>query len=193
MSILLGGGADMSFKISWKLHLLSILMTFSIYFLMKNCVINMCTVLLINNMIYRITGNIFFDNVIFLSLILIPINVVHELLHGCVYRVFSGKLKYGFNGVYAYTLEITGIALQRTRFLLVLLAPVTVISLISLFIPGVISSLIFILNLTGSTGDILMALYLCKLDNESYIIDRKYGFDVIKKNDFNDDNNLKAD
>ena len=181
MSILLNGGAGMSFKVSWKFHLLSILMTLGIYFLLQNFVMNICTVLLINNMIYRITGNLFFDNAIFLLLILIPINVVHEILHGCVYRIFGGKLKYGFNGIYAYTLEITGIALQRTRFLLVLLAPVTVISIISLFIPGVIGGLIFILNLSGSTGDILMALYLCKFNNNSYIIDRKYGFDVVNK------------
>lgn len=189
MSILLNGGADMSFKVTWKFHLLSILMTIGIYFLLQNCVINICTVLLINNMIYSFTGNSFFDNVIFLSLILIPINIVHELLHGCVYRIFGGKLKYGFNGIYAYTLETTGISLLRIKFLLVLLAPVTVISIISLFIPGVMGGLIFILNLSGSTGDILMALYLCKFNNNCYIIDRKYGFDVVNNSC---DNNLKV-
>lgn len=50
-------------------------------------------------MIHKISGNLFFDNVIYLSLILIPINIVHELLHGVVYRVFGGKLKYDFNGM----------------------------------------------------------------------------------------------
>ena len=91
-------------------------------------------------MIYRITRNLFFDNIIFLSLILISINVVHEFFHGCAYRIFDEKLKYGFNGIYAYTKETMGIILQRIIFLLVLLAPITIISLISLFIPGIIGS-----------------------------------------------------
>lgn len=37
-----------------------------------------------------------------------------------------------------------------------------------------------------------MALYLCKFNSNSYIIDRKYGFDVVSKVDNSCDNNLKV-
>jgi hypothetical protein len=40
--------------------------------------------------------------------------------------------------------------------------------------------MLFLLNLVGSTGDLYMAFYLCKLSNGSKIIDRNYGFDVIE-------------
>jgi hypothetical protein len=45
--------------------------------------------------------------------------------------------------------------------------------------------MIFILNLLGSTGDILMAFYLCRTNENSYILDRSYGFDVIDETHVN--------
>ncbi|WP_461206872.1 hypothetical protein [Clostridium sp. DL1XJH146] len=62
---------------------------------------------------------------------------------------------------------------------IVLLAPVTVISVATLFISESIGSIIFLLNLVGSTADLLMALYLCRVNENSYIVDREYGFDVV--------------
>lgn len=121
-------------------------------------------------------------------MILIPLTIIHELLHGIAYRIFRGKLKYGFNGIYAYTLEASGKALHRTKLLLMLLAPVTFISLASLLIPVAIDGLLFLLNLSGSNGDLLMALYLCKLSNDNYIIDRKHSFDIVDKNYIKDNN-----
>jgi hypothetical protein len=56
------------------------------------------------------------------------------------------------------------------------------ISLISLFITGWIGSLIFVLNLLGSSADIYMALGLFKYEYGSKFIDRTYGYDVIKSN-----------
>lgn len=63
--------------------------------------------------------------------------------------------------------------------LIVLLAPVTIISSASLIIPGSIGGIVFLLNLLGSTGDLLMAFYLCRINHSSYIVDRKYGFDIV--------------
>ncbi len=96
--------------------------------------------------------------------------------------MLGGKVKYGFKGLYAYAQEISGITLHRTQFLIVLLAPVTIISFGSVFIPGYIGYSIFLLNLLGSTGDLLMALYLCRSNENSYIIDESYGFDVVDSN-----------
>lgn len=173
----------MSFKVSWKMHVICFLMTILICYIMKDLLINTTIGLIINNVIFKITGNLVFDEMIFYILIFIPINIVHELLHGCVHKLFGGKVRYGFKGLYAYTLETSGITLQRTQFLLVLLTPITVISMISVLIPGEIGSIVYLLNIAGSTGDILMALFLCKFNKDSYIIDREYGFYVVNKSE----------
>lgn len=110
---------------------------------------------------------------------MIPITIVHELIHGTTYRIFGGKVKYGFKGIYAYTHEVSELALDRSKFLVVLLAPVVIISLVSLCLPIWLGGMIYFLNLLGSVGDLYMAFILCRYRNESRIIDRKYGFGVI--------------
>ena len=104
---------------------------------------------------------------------------MHELLHAIAYKIFGGKVRFGFKGIYAYTQEISERAFHRSAFLFILLAPVVFISLVSLLLPSSIGGLIFILNLLGSTGDLYMAFYLCRLKSNSYIIDKIYGFDII--------------
>lgn len=62
-----------------------------------------------------------------------------------------------------------------------ILVPVTIISVIAFLIQNEIGEAIFILNLLESTGDILIALYLCSGNSNSYIINKSYGFDIINK------------
>lgn len=95
--------------------------------------------------------------------------------------MFGGRVKYGFKGVYAYAMEITGVALDRTQFLIVLLAPIMIISIIALLIPGRTGEIVFLLNSLGSVGDLLMDFYLIRVSDDDYIVDRDYGFEVIKK------------
>lgn len=38
---------------------------------------------------------------------MIPITLIHELIHGCAYATFGGKIKFGFKGIYAYAQEIS--------------------------------------------------------------------------------------
>lgn len=169
----------MSFKVSWKIHFLCLIVACVICFFMKNFINNIFLALVINDVICNITGNVLVDTVILLIMFFVPITAVHELLHGSAYKLFGGKVKYGFKIIYAYTQETSGIVLHRTKFLMVLLAPVTIISAISLLVPGYISEIIFTLNFLGSLGDFVMAFYLCKSNENSYIIDRKYGFDIV--------------
>lgn len=63
---------------------------------------------------------------------------------------------------------------------MMLLMPVTAISIISIILPYRIGLQIYLLNLLGSSGDLYMSLWLCKFENEVKIIDRSYGFDVVK-------------
>ena len=111
---------------------------------------------------------------------MIPITMVHERTHGIVYTFFGGKVKYGFKGIYAYTQEISEKPIGRVEFLIVLLSPMVVISLLSLLLPIWIGGMVFILNALGSCGDLYMAITLSKYDWHSKIIDKSYGFDIIE-------------
>jgi hypothetical protein len=185
MSILNDGGVDMSFKVSWKLHIVCFLLAYAFCYIEQNRISDLFVSLLSQNELIDFTGNTLMYLIIFLIVIFIPITFVHELLHGAVYKLFGGKIRFGFKGVYAYAQETSGIALHRTKFLLVLLAPVTIISLTSVFIPEGIGGIVFLLNLLGSTGDLLMAFYLCKGNENSYVVDKSYGFDIINKENKN--------
>jgi Putative zincin peptidase len=168
----------MSFKVTWKIHIVCFILSYIFCYIQMYNISNVFLDLVINFRVFRLTGIYFFDMVIALVLLLIPITLVHEIIHGVAYSVFGGKVKYGFKGIYAYTQEVSGVVLHRTKFLIVLLAPVTVISVISVIIGNSIGSILFLLNFLGSIGDILMAIYLVKSDSNSYILDRDYGFDM---------------
>lgn len=176
MSILNYGGVDMSFKVSWKLHIACFILGYMICIIQQDSIANV----LLRARFIHITGNGLIDIYLLTFVVFTPITFIHELLHGAAYRVFGGKVKFGFKGIYAYAQETTGMILHRTKFLIVLLAPVTVISIVSLIIPRSIGYSIFLLNLLGSTGDFLMAVYLCRGNVNSYIVDKNYGFDVIE-------------
>ena len=171
----------MSFKISWKVHVLTFIISFAICFIMRGFINNLFFNSYENNIIISITKNQLLDLTIFLIVSFIPVTIIHEFFHGIAYKLFGGKVRYGFKGIYAYTEEISGISIKRTQFLIVLLAPLSVISIISIIIPGTAGSLVFLLNFLGSIGDLIMAFYLIKGNENSYIKDKSYGFDIVDK------------
>lgn len=63
-----------------------------------------------------------------------------------------------------------------------LLVPVTLISIVSVLMLNGIEYSIFLLNLLGNIGDLIliMAVYLWRGNVNSYIVDNDYGFDVIE-------------
>lgn len=61
MSILPNGGGDMSFKVSWKVHLICLISSYAICFKMKDTIVNVITDLFINNEILSITNNFLID------------------------------------------------------------------------------------------------------------------------------------
>ena len=171
----------MSFKISWKIHALCFLLAYIFCYIQIENISYVFLDLVINYKFFSLTGFYFLDTILAILILMLPITLVHEIIHGIAYIIFGAKIKFGFKGIYAYTQEISGIILHRTKFVIVLLAPVIIISLITLVIRSSLGSLIFLLNFLGSTGDIIMAIYLCKSNCNSYIKDREYGFDVIEK------------
>jgi hypothetical protein len=110
---------------------------------------------------------------------MLPMSVYHELIHGISFKLLGGKVVYGFKGIYAYTQEVSGKKIRRNMFLIVLLMPLTVISILCFFVNSRIFDMVFLLNLLGSSGDIFLGLSLSKYNSKSFIIDRKYGYDVI--------------
>lgn len=128
----------------------------------------------------------FDENHIFISIMLYAvaaitaISFVHEPLHGICFVIFGGRVRYGLKMGCAYTQEISGIAINKYKFIVVLLMPLFVISVVSLLVlPGWIGHMIFMLNAFGSIGDIYMsAVILLNGRKCSRVIDRSYGFEM---------------
>lgn len=117
---------------------------------------------------------------IILIIILFINSLLHEFIHGLAYVSFGGKFIIGFNGTYFYARKTTRIRLKVKDFAVVLLAPLTIISTISLFVP-MIGGVIFFVNLLVSTYDVIMILWLMKLNKEVLIIDMDDGFYIENK------------
>lgn len=164
----------MEFKITNKLHLklLAIALIFSVVFnKYLNTIIFSFFKKSMDIFNYSITISF-----ILLIFTIIMITIVHELIHGLTFTIFGGTVKYKFKFIYAATLETTGIPISLIQFTIILLAPVTIISLLSLLLPRWLGNLIFISNLIGSIGDLYMAIGLIKYPLSSKIIDRPYGY-----------------
>lgn len=170
----------MSFKLTWKSYVNCFLISIILVFIMNPIFNGVLSYLFNQNIIFYPTKNLILNFCIYTIVLMIPISIVHEAIHGAAYKAFGGKVKYGFKGIYAYTMEISGKKITRLQFLIVLLAPVTCISILSLLFPAWLGGMIFYLNLIGASGDIYMTLFLCGFSYDSWIIDRSYGFDVVK-------------
>lgn len=168
-----------SFKINWRLHVRIFLIQLIILLTWYEEISSMLENSILNIPCFYIFTNSLFGLMFLLFVIMFLVCLIHELIHGFAYRVFGGSFRLGFKGIYAYCQETSGIMVTRTQFLIVLLMPVTIISIIGALFPGVMG-LFYILNLFGSIGDIYMAIYLCKLNKSIKIIDRNYGFDIIR-------------
>ncbi len=169
----------MSYKISYKTHIICFLIGLLVTIVLETLVDKILIDFIVAIIHYWSSSNLIIKFYGFIIVLLIPIILVHEFIHGIAYTNFGGKVRYGFKGVYAYTQEISEIPIEKKKFAVILLAPLIIISLITIFIPGWLGGLIFLLNLLGSTGDIYMAITLSRYPANSTIIDRSYGYDVI--------------
>ncbi|MCX7922307.1 MAG: DUF3267 domain-containing protein [Clostridia bacterium] len=170
----------MCFRVSWKMHIACMFIATIIVAALHKTLF----VIILNTMEEGFLGlpdkYLSIRLFAYLVLLMVPIVLIHEFIHGIFYILFGGKIKYGFRFVYAYTMETSGISLSRTQFLIVLLSPLVVISVLSLFLSSWLGGTVYILNLIGSTGDIFMALtLLIRSNGNSRIIDRPYGFDIV--------------
>lgn len=171
----------MPFRITWKLHaksaLLASLMTIILYKPISGALLSLCLSEFAIYPTQSMSANVFIG----ILLILLPVIFLHEGIHGCCYRIFGGKVNYGMRWGFAYCQEVSGKPLTLTQFMMVLLTPLTILSVASIFINGWLGIMVYSLNVLGSAGDLMLALEICKLSYKSRIVDRSYGFDVIEE------------
>jgi len=169
----------MSFKITWKTHVICTIIAFLLAKGLGSTATNILETFFLKPFISYPTANEIINFYIYILLLMIPISIVHEGIHGFAYKAFGGKVKYGFKGIYAYTQEVSEMPIDRSKFLIILLAPLTIMSVATLFLPVWLGGIIFLLNLLGASGDLYMSYRLIRYDASSKIVDRIYGFDVV--------------
>lgn len=133
----------------------------------------------LSNVINIPTSNIGVNFILICLLIIYIMSFIHECIHAITYIAFGGKVKIGFKLMYAYTKETSKIALESHKFIIVLLAPLVVLTTISLLFGHWFGNLIFFFNLIGSTGDIVMTTIVLIYGRKGKIIDNDQGFTVI--------------
>jgi hypothetical protein len=171
----------MDFKINIKTHIICFFLSSISAMIFYNIIVDSFQQFLTGSDLSSPLLNILYIYIVIIIL-LIPITIIHELIHGLFHKLFRGKVEFGFKFVYAYTREISLRPLDVRKFQVVLLAPLFIISILSYSINGYLGEIIFILNLLGSSGDIYMAAILVKYNNSYMIVDRTYGFSIIKGN-----------
>ena len=169
----------MSFKITWKTYAICVGISVIITLALWNNANIIIQNFILQDFIEYPTRIIVANIYIYIILLVMPIMAIHEAIYSISYIIFGGQFKYEFRGIYIYTMEISEKPIQRTKYLIMMLLPITVISLFSLFLPSWLGGMVYFLNLLGSSGDLYTAITLMNLQPESKIIIRKYGFDVI--------------
>lgn len=102
----------------------------------------------------------------------------HESIHAAFYLIYGGKIKLGFKKCCVYTQEISSKSIASHKFIIILLAPAIIISITSLLVP-LIGLFLLCINLIGCSGDFYMSFLVLNFNEDSKIIDRSYGFDVV--------------
>jgi hypothetical protein len=110
---------------------------------------------------------------------LIAVLIIHELVHGLLYWLLSGKLpKFGIQGLFPYAAAPMGVYFPRNEFLTVGLAPLVLLTAVGLLliviapIPFVPFLLFFVaLNAGGAGGDLIMVIRLMSFSSDSVMQD----------------------
>ena len=171
----------MQFKNTWKFRGACLAMCYGIFYLMSGLTNQIIFKVLFNDIIWKLTNNLVIDTILFFVMLMIPVALVHEGIHGIMYKLFGGKVRFSIRGIYLQAREASKLQMSRSKYLVVLMTPVVILSSLSLLIPGWIGSTILLLNLFKSTGDMIKAAYLCRAKNDSFIVDNQNGFEIVDK------------
>lgn len=75
---------------------------------LQDLINNLFITLLINSSIFTITKDFKVNCILMVIILMIPITLVHECIHGLCYKLFAGKVIFGFKGIYEYCQEVSG-------------------------------------------------------------------------------------
>lgn len=170
----------MSFKLTNKVHLCCLFLSVIITVFLYPIFIGSLEALILSDYILSPTRDIMMNYYIIIFLIIAFVTIVHEGIHGVAYIIFGGRVKFGIKKLCVYTQEISGIPIDKRKFLIILLSPAIIISVISFIMPYSIGMSILVLNLVGCSGDFYMSFYIMRLPKKCSIVDRSYGFDIVK-------------
>lgn len=113
--------------------------------------------------------------------------VLHEAVHGMLFRVFGGRVRFGarlLGRVMPVLYATSDVRMPRNRYLVVCLGPLVIISL-GLLVVGILADgdgtallalLLMAVNTGGSLGDMMMAHKLRQHDHRTLFQDREDGF-----------------
>lgn len=106
--------------------------------------------------------------------------IIHEAIHGIAFWLFTHRCPhFGIKGLVAYAAPPAGLYITRNTYFIVALAPLVVLTLLGisllLFVPD--AALAFIIcmmsfNISGSIGDVAVAVWLSQKPNHILVEDR---------------------
>lgn len=169
----------MEYKISSKLHITCLILSLVITWIFYDYINYNMDLMSISPLINYPTNNTNINFIIVSCILISLLSLIHELIHGMFYKLYGGTVKIGFRFVYAYTKETSNIAIESSKFIVVLLSPLFLITLLSLIVDGWIGGFLLFFNLIGSTGDIVMTLVVLKYGKNKKIIDCDKGFMIV--------------
>lgn len=120
------------------------------------------------------------------ALALIAVTILHELVHGLFYWLFSGhRPKFGFQGLFPYAAAPSGVYFARNQFLVVGLSPLVLLTavglLLMLIVPiGLVPLLLFFVafNASGAAGDLIMVIQLMTFSSDTLMEDNDSGVSI---------------
>ena len=89
----------MSFKITWKTHVMCTVIALLIVLLLGRSVGNILDNFFLKPYIFYPTKYLVINFCLYVLLLMIPISIIHESIHGLAYKIFGGKVKYGFKSI----------------------------------------------------------------------------------------------
>lgn len=120
---------------------------------------------------------------LFIPLIIV---FIHEGMHALAYKMFGAKLKLGYKHFSLYLIDTSGNLFTHRQIAIIMLFPVLCMSLLLLVAAGIFRNYIsfillsLLINLAGSTGDILLSVYIILIGRNCWVKDEYNGFSIYK-------------
>jgi hypothetical protein len=170
----------MSFRVTIKTRIMYFFIATVILLILFNTEVSIFHNLFSKKFILYPTKHLIINLYLYKILLMVPVCFIHELIHAFLFSLYGGKITFKFKGLMLCTVEKSGIAIDRQKYLIILLAPLVIISLISLLLPPWLGGVFFILNIVESSADIYKGINLCILDWNCKIVYKNYGYDVVE-------------